>query len=379
MTEKRKALGRGLESLLPPRPFSNLPPTFSPKEGEQGRVPGVTPTVSPNAGGENAAPTLSPQEGEQGEAPTPGLPPQETGQGGTPGAGVPDGMTTAGTAPSPAQSTAARPAPRLATEEPYEVLLEIPVDRVAFSRYQPRKACDQERLDELARSIEEVGLVQPIVVRPRNDGWYELVAGERRLRAAQQAGFDTIHAIVRDTSDLQSAEMALLENLQREDLNPMEQAAAFQQLGSGGFHLTQDEIAKRTGKDRSTVANFLRLLKLPQEVQEMVAGGGLSLGHAKALMSLPTPSLMIEMARKMVKNELTVRQAEALVGGLVEARSKEKKERVVDPNVREAEETLHRALGVPVTITDRNGKGKIVLEYGSLEDFDRILGAVMGK
>ena len=259
------------------------------------------------------------------------------------------------------------------------MLLEIPVDRVAFSRYQPRKACDQERLDELARSIEEVGLVQPIVVRPRNDGWYELVAGERRLRAARQGGFDTIQAIVRDTSDLQSAEMALLENLQREDLNPMEQAVAFQRLCSGGFHLTQDEIAKRTGKDRSTVANFLRLLKLPQEVQEMVAGGGLSLGHAKALMSLPTPSLMIEMARKMVKNELTVRQAEALVGGLVEARSKEKKERVVDPNVREAEETLHRALGVPVTITDRNGKGKIVLEYGSLEDFDRILGAVMGK
>ena len=330
-----------MESLLPPRPFSSVPST-------------VAANLSPKEGEKDVTPTLSPEEGEKGGEP-----------GGAPGASSAPAWTM--------------PAPSHKEPSPIEELVTIPVDRIAFSRYQPRKACDQERLDELARSIEEVGLVQPIVVRSMGVDSYELVAGERRLRATRQGGFNTISAVLRETSDLEQAEMVLLENLQREDLNPMELAAAFHKLGSGLFHLTQEEIAKRSGKDRSTVANFLRLLRLPEEVQALVAEGKLSFGHAKALMSLPTPGLMIEVAHKIAKDELTVRQAEALVAGRIETRPKEKKERVVDPNVREAEETLHRALGVPVTITDRNGKGKIVLEYGSLEDFDRILGAVTGK
>jgi ParB family chromosome partitioning protein len=219
------------------------------------------------------------------------------------------------------------------------------------------------------------------VVRPTNDGQYELVAGERRLRAARLAGHTTIAAIVRETSDLMSAEMALLENLQREDLNPIEEATAYQRLGPGGFHLTQDEIAKRTGKDRSTIANVLRLLKLPEEVQALIEQDQLSFGHAKVLMAMPPSAaeLITDMARRIVQRGLTVRQAEEAVTNLIQARPKAKKERIVDPNVREAEENLQRALGVRVAINDRNGKGKIVLEYKSLEDFDRIVEAVTGK
>ncbi len=327
MTEKRKVLGRGLESLLPSRPFSHVPPTLSPTPGDQG-APVATATS----------------------------------------AGV--GVTVPGAA-------AALPTPL----PDNETLQEIAVERVEFSRYQPRKACAEEALNELARSIEEVGLVQPIVVRPTNDGQYELVAGERRLRAARLAGHATITAIVRETSDLMSAEMALLENLQREDLNPIEEATAYQRLGPGGFHLTQDEIAKRTGKDRSTIANVLRLLKLPEEVQELIEQNQLSFGHAKVLMAMPpsAASLITEMARRIVLRGLTVRQAEEAVTNLIQARPKAKKERIVDPNVREAEENLQRALGVRVMINDRHGKGKIVLEYKSLEDFDRILEAVTGK
>ncbi len=327
MTEKRKVLGRGLESLLPPRPFSNVP-----------SIPG--------GGG---ATTAS-------------------------GAGPASNAVS-----TPAGDSAALPGAIPAAPRDGEVVQEIPTERVQFSRYQPRKACDEERLEELARSIEEVGLVQPIVVRTRYDGHYELIAGERRLRAAMRNGYPTIPAIVREVSDLMSAEMALLENLQREDLNPMEEAAAYYRLGPGGFHLTQDEIAKRAGKDRSTVANVLRLLKLPEEVQKLLETGDLSFGHAKVLMTLATESLMIDVARKIIKNSLTVRQTETLVTNLVQARPAAKKERIVDPNVREAEQNLRRALGVKVTIADRNGKGKIVLEYGSLEDFDRIVEAMSGE
>ena len=330
MTEKRKVLGRGLESLLP-RPFSNLP-----------SIPGVGDARTGSGAGPAPDAASTPVGGDGGAVPA-----------------------VVSAAPAAAPSG--------------EAVREIPTDRVQFSRYQPRKACDQERLEELARSIEEVGLVQPIVVRPTSDGQYELIAGERRLRAAMRNGSSTIPAIVREASDLMSAEMALLENLQREDLNPMEEAAAYHRLGSGGFHLTQDEIAKRTGKDRSTVANVLRLLKLPDDVQKLIAEGDLTFGHAKVLMTLATPSLMTEVARKIVKNSLSVRQTETLVTNLVQARPAAKKERIVDPNVREAEQNLRRALGVRVTINDRNGKGRIVLEYGSLEDFDRIVEAMTGE
>ena len=258
---------------------------------------------------------------------------------------------------------------------------EISTELIDFNRFQPRKACDEEGLAELARSVEEVGLVQPIVVRPLFGGRYELIAGERRLRAVMRNGDATITAIVRDASDLMSAEMALLENLQREDLNPMEEATAYQRLGPGGFHLTQDEIAKRTGKDRSTIANHLRLLKLPEEVQTLLATGALSFGHAKVLMAMPASAAhhVVELARKAATRSLTVRQTEEAVTNLVQARPAAKKERIVDPNVREAEQNLRRALGVKVQINDRNGKGRIVLEYASLEDFDRIVEAVTGE
>jgi len=329
MTEKRKVLGRGLDSLLPPRPFSHVPPGPSRTPGEPSGASGAVPlTVSDMTPPGHVPGTISSVPGASGEA-----------------------------------------------------VQEIPTERVQFSPFQPRKVCDEERLNELASSMEEVGLVQPIVVRPKGDGGYELIAGERRLRAARLKGRSTIAAIVREASDLMSAEMVLLENLQREDLNPMEEAAAYQRLGPGGFHLTQEEIAKRTGKDRSTIANVLRLLKLPPEVQELIEQNKLSFGHAKALLALPPSAseFIVALARKVAARGLTVRQTEEAVAKLVEARPQTRKERIVDPNVREAEQTLQRALGVRVMINDRKGKGKIVLEYKSLEDFDRIVEAVTGK
>ncbi len=295
-TEKRKVLGRGLETLLPSRPASPAPVA-------------VTATPKPNA----------------------------------------------------------------------DEVHRIPLEQLEHNPYQTRTlAPDAVAMNELAASIKSVGVMQPIVVRPVAGGRYQVIAGERRWEASRIAAVATIPAIVRQVSNEQAMEMTIIENLQREDLNPIEQAHAFDRLGRE-FGLTQEQIAFRTGKDRSSVANYLRLLKLPAVVQEMVEKNQLTFGHGKALMALDVPAEIERVARRVAEKGLSVRQTEEAVTALVHPQPKVAKQRVVDPNVREAENTLQRALGVRVTIEDRKGRGQILIEYSSLEDFDRILETLGGK
>jgi len=251
-------------------------------------------------------------------------------------------------------------------------LRELPLELIDRSPYQPRTHLDETALQELTESIRACGVIQPITVRAVN-GRYQLVAGERRWLASQRAGKATVPAIVRQLSNEQAMEIGIIENLQREDLNPVEQARAYERL-SREFGLTQEQMAQRTGKDRSSVSNFLRLLKLPAEVLTLIESAQLSFGHAKALMTLDSPEAMNRLAQRAVQLSMSVRQLEAAVYQLMQpAPATAKPERVLDPNVREAEQTLQRALGLRVQIQDRKGKGKIVLEYQSLEDFDRVL------
>jgi len=249
---------------------------------------------------------------------------------------------------------------------------EIPVEQIDRNPYQTRTRIDETALLELAQSIEVSGVIQPITVRPAN-GRYQLITGERRWLASQRAGKATVPAIVRQVSDEQAMEITIIENLQREDLNPVEQARAYERL-SREFGLTQEQMAKRTGKDRSSVSNFLRLLKLPGDVLGMVESSQLSFGHAKALMPLDSPEAMLRLAKRAVQLSMSVRQLEGAVTQLMHPPpATPKAERVVDPNVREAEQQLQRSLGLRVQIHDSKGKGKIVLEYKTLEDFDRVL------
>ena len=302
MTEKRKVLGRGLETLLPPR-----------------HLPHASTAVSP------AAPT---------------------------------------------------PAP---SGHPGEALHQIPLDHLDRNPYQTRTvSLDPAALNELAASIQAVGVLQPIVVRPVAGGRYQVIAGERRCEAARMLHHQTIPAVVRPVSNEQAMEMTIVENLQRLDLTPMEEARGYERL-SREFGLTQEQMALRTGKERSSVANFLRLLKLPPSVQAMLDQGELSFGHAKVLMALESPEAIEKLAQRVVAFSLSVRQTEQAVTNLVHPPEKAEKVRIVDPNVKEAEQELQRALGVRVAITDRNGKGKILIEYSSLEDFDRILEVMKAK
>lgn len=268
-------------------------------------------------------------------------------------------------APAPAQAPAETGKPR-----------EIPVAEIDRSPYQTRTHFDEVQLAELAASIEATGVVQPILVRPLAGGRFQLIAGERRWLASQRAGKETIPAIVRHASDEQAMEMTIVENLQRTDLNPMEQARAYERLARE-FQLTQEQMAKRTGKDRASVANFLRLLRLPAEVQSQVEGGTLSFGHAKALLPLESPETILKAAQKVTALSMSVRQTESYVQGLLNPEAKkpagEQKEKVVDPNVREVQETLQRRLGLKVHIEDRKGRGRVIIEYGKIEEFDHLL------
>jgi len=259
---------------------------------------------------------------------------------------------------------------------------EIPLELIDRNPYQTRSQVDDERLAELAASIVANGVVQPVLVRPLANGRFQLIAGERRWRASQRAGKTTIPAILRQVSDEQAMEITIVENLQRADLNPMEQARAFERL-SREFHMTQEQMAQRTGKDRATVANFLRLLKLPSGVQARVEAGELSFGHARALLALEHAEAMEKTAQRAVSLSLSVRQLESYVQGLLHPERKEKPEAKpeppVDPNVREAQEQLQRALGLKVTVEDKDGRGRVIIEYARLEDFDRLLEQITGN
>ncbi len=252
----------------------------------------------------------------------------------------------------------------------------IPIDQLERNPYQTRSATmDPASIAELAASIKAVGILQPIVVRPIAGGHYQIIAGERRWEASRQAGLAAIPALIRHVSNEQAMEMTIIENLLREDLNPVEQARAFERLGRD-FGLTQDQMAIRVGKDRASIANFMRLLKLPPSVQSLLERDEISLSHAKLLLTLPTPGEMERLALRIVDEGLSVRYTQDTVDALVHPVPKEIKERVVEANVRHAENVLQQTLGVRVQINDRQGKGKIVIEYHSLDDYDRILAAL---
>lgn len=258
-------------------------------------------------------------------------------------------------------------------------LSEIALDLIDASPFQPRSHFNPQALEELARSMRSGGVVQPVIAR-RVGSRYELVAGERRLRAARLAGLQSIPTIVRPLSDQQALEISLLENLQREDLNPLEQARAFERLANE-FALTQEEIAERTGKDRATIANLIRLLRLPKEVQELVEQGKLTAGHARALLKLEeSPVVQRVLARRMAARRISVRQAEQMVERkLPTTKKKRAAERPVDPNLQAAQETLERALGTKVRIIEqRGGRGRIEIDYYSLENLDHIYYTIVG-
>lgn len=260
---------------------------------------------------------------------------------------------------------------------------EVPVENIDANPYQTRRRINEQALEELAESIRASGVVQPVVLRPMANGRFQLVAGERRWLASRRAGRTTVPAVVRQISNEQALEITIIENLQREDLNPVEQAHAFERL-SREFNMTQEQIAARTGKDRASIANFIRLLKLPETVQNAMEDGSLSFGHGKVLLALAGfPEHLERAAREIIEKKLSVRQTEELVSRLLNPQSEEQKPekpvKLLDPNVREAQRSLESALGVKVEIQDRKGKGKIVLKYGSLEDFDRIVEALAQK
>ena len=269
----------------------------------------------------------------------------------------------------------AAPAPE-ATGKP----LEIALDRIDRNPNQTRTTFDGVKMAELAQSIAATGVVQPVVVRELPGGRYQLIMGERRWRASEIAGKTTIPAIVRQVSNEQAMEMTIVENLQRADLNPMEQARAYVRL-SHEFNLTQEQIAKRTGKDRASIGNFIRLLKLPNDVQALVEAGDLSYGHARALLGFDNVQQIVEGANEVMARALSVRQTEVYVQNLL-SQGFQPKAKVAaapatqDPNVHEAQDRIQRRLGLKVRIEDKKGKGRVIIEYAGVDDFDAILSAL---
>ena len=331
--EKRKALGRGLEALLPRKPA-----VLQPADQRLGAVSDVH--LGP--GGHIVPPSPDSSSPDLGHPELPG-------------------------------QTHLRPGKQV---------VEIPLELIARNSYQTRfTAEDDPALEELAESIKVHGVFQPIVVRPNQrpgaDGQlYELIAGERRWLASGRAGRTHIPAIVRDVPNQQVLVLTIIENLLRQDLNPMQHARALERL-SAEFRLTQEEVAARTGLSRSAVANFLRLVRLPQPLQEAVADGRLGYGQAKVIMALGDTPDREALAHKVIAGKLTVRETEALLHDFMQPpAAKTSQPAPTDPNVRAAEMELQRALGCPVQIKDSKGKGKIVIQYKSLEDFDRIVAAL---
>jgi ParB family chromosome partitioning protein len=350
LAEKRRALGRGLESLLPgPRAVPG---------SEWGRA--GTP-VSPSPEAEISVPSTT----------VGGTPPPPDSGGPIPG----DGAATV--------DLQAAASGRTGEAEP---VCELPLNKVRDNPNQTRLSYDNEHMAELAASIATQGVIQPIVVRPAGGGEFFMILGERRLRASQMAGKTTIPAIIRRVSEQQAAEMTITENLQRQDLDCIEQAGAFAML-SLRFHMTQDEIGKRVGLSREAVSNYLRLLKLPPEVIRSIQKKALSYSHARLLLRVTNDEQISKLAEQAIEKKMSVQQLEdeiarvTWVGGA--PREEEKPHtggaRWQDPNVRAAQRSLEAALGMRVRIRDRKGKGKIIIEYSTLEDFDRVVKMLKGK
>ncbi|HEV8539675.1 MAG TPA: ParB/RepB/Spo0J family partition protein [Nitrospiraceae bacterium] len=247
----------------------------------------------------------------------------------------------------------------------------LPIEHIMPNRYQPRKEFAESELIELSESVKQNGVLQPVLVRRKGDGFYELIAGERRLRAAKLAGLKSLPAIVRNSTDEQAMELALVENLQRKDLNPMEAARAYHRL-LNEFGLTQDAVAQRIGKDRSSIANFVRLVNLPNEIQGLIESGHLSTGHAKVLLGLTRAELQLKLARQIVDSRLSVRQAEQLVSRLGQVPKMRKPVRRGGAYT-DLEEKLQRRLGTRVSIVPGRRGGKIVVDFFTSEDLDRLV------
>jgi ParB family chromosome partitioning protein len=384
--EKRRALGRGLESLLPgPRVVAG--PTAS--SAVVPRQAGVAPVQGGPAAKETQVPFGELRAGSHFVRDDK---PQREG----------DALGAASTDVSAVveMDSAARAdvsAPTLPAEGieihaqaegrmPSNMVLQLPLDQIDANPHQTRYDFEQDSLEELAYSIKANGVVQPVVVRPGEEGRYVLVLGERRCRASKLAGKTTVPAIVRRVSEQQAAEMTVIENLQREDLNCLEQAAAFAKL-SRDFGMTQQQIGDRVGLSRESISNYMRLLKLPGAVLEYLTYNKLSFGQAREMLALENAELITRVADEAVKKNLTDLQVEDLVAklngwpssnpGLPEPRKGGA--RWMDPNVRSAQMELERVLGLRVRIRDRKGKGKIVIEYATVDDYERVVEALRGK
>lgn len=246
---------------------------------------------------------------------------------------------------------------------------EIPLNQIVRNRYQPRLTFNDDSIKDLAASIKENGVIQPVLLHKVDDG-YELIAGERRYRAVKSLGMATIPAIIKTIQRAEALELAIIENIQREDLNPVEQAKAFRLL-MDDFSLTQEQVAKKVGKERSTVANILRLLKLPEEIQRDIDSGRLTMGHARALLACETEAAMMEMRSRIINLGLNVRDVEAQAKKKTQSA---KQKPAKNPFVRDAEETLQKKLSTKVTISeDKKGRGVISINYYSAEDLGRLL------
>jgi ParB family chromosome partitioning protein len=256
-------------------------------------------------------------------------------------------------------------------------LAEVPVEQISPNPYQPRKTFNEASIEELARSVREHGIVQPLVVTRIGDHKYRLIAGERRFRAAQKAGLSKVPVVIKErTTDSDTLQLALIENIQREDLNPIEEAHAYHQLHEE-FGLTQEEISQQVGKERSTIANFLRLMKLPESVKKLLASGQLSMGHARAILAVASAKKQEQLAERVVKRNLNVRQTEVLAAEKSPKAAEPEKQK--DVFTRDAEDKLSRTLRCKVEIDRKRRGGVIRARFGSEEELIRLVDEMMGR
>lgn len=268
--------------------------------------------------------------------------------------------------------TAAKPAKKSAEKaEPAETVQYISIHDVKPNANQPRKVFDEEKISELAASIKENGIIQPLIVRKKGKG-YEIVAGERRWRASVKAELKEVPCIVRELDDEQNMLLAIVENMQREDLNPMEEAEGLNQM-IAAYGLTQEQVSKSIGKSRPYIANSLRLLKLPEEIRDLISDGSLSAGHGRTLVSIPDEARQIEIARKILKDGLSVRETEKLAAEKEEPGKKRRGRKPKDPDVARVEADLKEALGTRVNIKRTGKKGKIEIEFFSRDELERLI------
>jgi len=263
--------------------------------------------------------------------------------------------------------------------ESSEKILRINIADIQPNEQQPRKNFSDPQMESLVNSIREHGVLQPIIVRPTSKG-YKIIAGERRWRASKQLGIKELRAIVKNADSLKTIELALVENIQREDLNPIEKATAFSEL-KAHFGLTQEQIAKNVGQDRSTIANTLRLLDLPEEVQDFVSRGTISMGHARSLLSLKNPTKQIALSERIARDDLSVREVEQIISSGKPIADPAKSpmsikltpKLIKSPQILDLEDGLRRAVGTKVSIMERNGKGKITIEFSNNAQFEGIV------